>query len=596
MLNINEDLSMKKNIWLTLLCLSVAVGQNVSGSLSDSEYSNFVENLAANPVLQTVGDRDTWNRCSEHQKSWIREAFPKLDVSLASAQQNPVVRQPQPPAPLASFNVAAPVARQQSSAPAKQPNGEFGYEDAVKLVRSTSLEDIVKRRDFDTIVAAYTKDFGAVNSLTSNDMLDVASKLHAAIAIRGDANPEELSKDARRMYDNYRDDLQMQVAIRESAAEAAEDQKLRAQEEKELQAAITASAAEAAEDQKLRAQEEKELQAAIVLNKVSEDEGRKLRAQYVVDEKKAIANSLKESNWVEDPLDDGFQDKIEGVNNKSRLAEIFNSYGRAVKDNKDLLTEDKVGILEGYFEDMLERKVPEGKLFVVLKKIAQENWLDGSSGAEGRAVFNKFWAYINRQPAKNKINRKDIRSLACKFVCADSAPGFLRVISDRLDLIRKASKAEVNAFKKILPLLEGVGKNLENAEEMDELVSKVFQNVIGLDLADETIDTYVHRKTLEDVASMLKNGEDYFTREIEDHCARVTGTWNNADNHEDLREDLNKEYHAMMHTLGALKNTNANTIITKKQAEKLLSFASEKNGEFNKVRVNDNMPYYPSLD
>lgn len=131
---------------------------------------------------------------------------------------------------------------------------------------------------------------------------------------------------------------------------------------------------------------------------------------------------------------------------------------------------------------------------------------------------------------------------------------------------------------------------------MDELVSKVFQNVIGLDLADETIDTYVHRKTLEDVASMLKNGEDYFTREIEDHCARVTGTWNNADNHEDLREDLNKEYHAMMHTLGALKNTNANTIITKKQAEKLLSFASEKNGEFNKVRVNDNMPYYPSLD
>ena len=127
---------------------------------------------------------------------------------------------------------------------------------------------------------------------------------------------------------------------------------------------------------------------------------------------------------------------------------------------------------------------------------------------------------------------------------------------------------------------------------MDELVSKVFQNVIGLDLADETIDTYVHRKTLEDVASMLKNGEDYFKTQIVEHFAKVAKSGNNADN--ESREDLNKEYDAMMHTLDSLKTKN--TIITTQEVSEVSKFASEKNDEFNKVRLNDIELYWPSLD
>ena len=272
---------------------------------------------------------------------------------------------------------------------------------------------------------------------------------------------------------------------------------------------------------------------------------------------------LDELAWVGDALITDFKNEIGLFKRQSQQLNVFKKMSLDVMEG-NLSSDSKIDLLEKFCQTMQRLNVPEGKLLGELKQVGQKYWGNNSwlNAPKNRANFNKFWTYCNRKTLK----KGDKIGLSCKAVCAADVYDFIRVIGDRLDLIEKPIKAELDAFKQILPVVVSAGKDLGDAEEMNELVSKVFEKVIGLDVDDGFTDG----KDLNDMVSMLNNGSRYFEEKISNYSKKVKMSGNNAD--EQARVDLETEHKGILQALKNLEDKD--TIMSKKQVSKLLKIAN----------------------
>ena len=517
---------MRKNIWLTLLCLSGVVS-NVKGALSENEFSDFLVNLSIDPVLRTSGDRNDWNKCSDDQKNQIRNIIPELDVSLASAQQNPVVQQ-QPPAPAAAVNVA----RQQLFVPAEQSNinsADARYEAAVKRVHSTSLEDLVKDPQFDTIQTGYAQDFRAFDSLTDNDIIVVGNKLQAAKAIRDKKGPDGLSSKAREMYNDYfaknpvgrqndddDNDPQLQQAIELSKAEAAQAEKRRIIDDKndpELQAALKASEASEKQAKKRKINEDEndaELQAAINASKklkqdsllkqlknssLSEEEQRDLRKALA--ESEEIYNRNETS--IERKKEKALKKAIEKVKKEPGTEKVWKEVAYVMRsffkkalahDNDDDNFGDFVATIGERYKNRSNRANVQAESD--LEKI--ELFFQGA-----QADFSAF-DEENPEPftIENKRQLLDMVKMTQKYVRSTGSSFLKNNFANLVKLINKKSIAKLlveNLNKKTTRQLDSLSKTLglANSKDIQNAIqkSKSESSIFGLDQIKEILSIWI---------------------------------------------------------------------------------------------------------
>ena len=257
---------MKKNICLTLLCLSAAVGQNVMGV---DNLRGDVENVMTwsemSPINLKQSDLDHIDSLIDKYKNtdyvtMLQDARNEIARKIKEGQnvQAPVAQQQNSvknnnAAPAAIHSQEQPTPLPQKTEMSEEETQEAGnkYAESVLKIHATSVSDLIKDPKINDYLKAISYSEGPVGNLSGVDINNVMYKALALRAIKsGDSHAiKTLPQEARKFYKEYSsvknnpdndddNDLSLQEALLASQESFLNSQKSRESDESDLAKAI----------------------------------------------------------------------------------------------------------------------------------------------------------------------------------------------------------------------------------------------------------------------------------------------------------------------------------------------------------------------
>ncbi len=606
-------------MWLTLLCLSSAVGQGVMGAASEQELDDIVSALERNVDLKDPKIISIFNKLDERQKNFLLEIFPtpvgSLSQQQSSSQQQNVsqnklqsqqVQQPSAPSIQQQEEMNEDYASITYISEGDLPSGEkIG---AKNVSQALQILEQIKTRGYvskDDIESARNKLLHIeMDPANVQNIIDGKSPFEGQDIIdakNADQVQKRLDDIKSRLQLNYvSQDLvnqaQKALDLAKQGAQSAGKQQQGEQKgllEKNLLQGDVAPLGtdqnypDLGPDRNAFLYDPKLLQYRIDRTYLLAEKAKK-NSSLDLEDLRELSYYLGDKNvcndfpghilwrtWVSDEISrisaNKFNEHIKyskehQKNLKLQIVDSFNKECRSVIKS-DMDRSQKIKQLDELFNATISSPnvkhlgLKEKSFLFLLKKMGRPEFF-----IKKTKFFNEFWSYCNKAVEEKR------RLLSCAAACSVTELDFFKTMSERLDSINKkeSSKGEFNAFKKLLPFIQRLDNNKSIDGLKKEVKDKVFQNVMGMNVTP-----YLSKKDWKDMARMIKDGEKYFNKELQDFEKKAKKELKGQElKGQELStyQGLSQELNGIQTILGDIKSNpkNKNTFMDKAVASKLL--------------------------